>query len=143
MIYDIAPDVFDPVFEVVSCYVEYDGRILLLYRNKEKSEGNKWGVPAGKIDAGENEYEAIIREIREETGLEIISMQAEYFKKVFVKYPAYDFVYHMFRVELKSKQDILINLREHQAFRWVVPQEALTMNLVTDLDECIRMFYGT
>lgn len=143
MIYDIAPDVFDPVFEVVSCYVEYDGRILLLYRNKEKSEGNKWGVPAGKIDAGENEYEAIIREIREETGLEIISIQAEYFKKVFVRYPAYDFVYHMFRVELKSKRDILINLREHQAFRWVVPQEALTMNLVTDLDECIRMFYGT
>ncbi|MEK7083085.1 MAG: NUDIX hydrolase [Patescibacteria group bacterium] len=142
MVYDIVPDAFDPIFEVVSCYVEYGGSILLLYRNNGKLEGNKWGVPAGKIDAGESEWEAMIREIQEETGLGVIPMQIEYLKKVFVRYPAYDFVYHMFRIELKSKPEILINPKEHQLFRWVIPREALAMNLVTDLDECIKMFYA-
>jgi hypothetical protein len=36
----------------------------------------------------------------------------------------------------------VISPLEHQAFHWATPTEALAMDLVHDLDECIRMFYN-
>ncbi|MDO8591281.1 MAG: NUDIX hydrolase [bacterium] len=117
-------------------------KILLLHRHKEKSQGGKWGVPAGKIDQGEGSLEAMIREAREETGLAIKPTQLEFFQKVFVRYPDYDFVYHMFRVKLESEHPIVLSHKEHQAFCWASPMEALAMNLVDDLKPCIKMFYS-
>ena len=55
MIHTDPPEHFAPRFEVVSCFVEHDGEILLLHRNEGKSEGGKWGMPGGKIEAGESE----------------------------------------------------------------------------------------
>ena len=49
MIYhESVPIDFNPAFEVVSCFVEHNGEILLLHRNNDKSEGGKWGTPGGR-----------------------------------------------------------------------------------------------
>ncbi len=141
MLHKTPPKNFSPRFEVVSCFVEREGRILLLHRHKEKSQGGKWGVPAGKIDEGEESLQAMIREAREETGFRFEPKQLEYLQKVFVRYPDYDFVYHMFKTKVASKPSVSISSKEHQTFRWATPKEALRMNLVDDLDACIRMFY--
>lgn len=46
-----------------------EGRILMI---KQVHEGNNiWMVPGGGIEAGENAKEAAVREVLEETGLEI------------------------------------------------------------------------
>lgn len=142
MIYTTSPLNFRPRFNVVSCYVEHNGKILLLFRNSNKSEGNRWGVPAGKIHLGESEQEAMVREIKEETGLEILPEKLDYFNKVYVRYPDYDFVYHIFFLKLDSEPIIKINPREHKEHAWVMPQDALNMKLVPDLDGCIKMYYG-
>ena len=84
MIYKERPQNFNPKFEVVSCFVEYNGEILLLHRQDHKPEGNTWGVPAGKVDDGENLLESMVREIKEETGFLLPSSQLSYFEKVFV-----------------------------------------------------------
>lgn len=142
MIYSSLPKEFNPEFEVVSCYLEHDEEILLLHRHGHKSEGNKWGVPAGKIDKGENEFEAMVRETREETGQEISSDQFEYLSKVYVKYPDYHFVYYMFRVKLNERPLIVLSEGEHQDYKWVSPEAALSLELVRDLDACILMTYN-
>jgi len=41
--------------------------VLLLYRGKQKD----WGFPKGHVEMGETGQEATIREIKEETGLDI------------------------------------------------------------------------
>ena len=69
MIYKTKPDNFSPRFEIVSCFVESDGKILLLHRQYHKPQGNTWGVPAGKVDKDEDIFQAIAREIAEEAGL--------------------------------------------------------------------------
>ena len=142
MIHREIPENFSPRFEVVSCFIEVDGQILFLHRQDEKSEGNKWGIPAGKIDDGEEAIGAMVREIQEETGLLIPSEQIMYFDKVFVRYPDYDFVYHMFHTRLDSQPEVAINEREHKDSCWVTPQDALTMDLVLDEDACIKLFYN-
>lgn len=141
MVYKTAPKNFKPKFEIVSCYVEHDGKILLLHRHKEKSQGEKWGVPAGKMDKGEEVTKAMIREAREETGIAIEPSELEYLNKVFVRYPDYDFVYHMFRLKLPSKHSVKLSPKEHQDFCWLTPREALKMNLVDDLGACIKLSY--
>ena len=141
MIYKERPQNFDPRFDVISCFVEYDGEILLLHRQDYKPEGNTWGVPAGKVDAGENILEAMVRELKEETGFVLPSPQLSYFGKVFVKYPDYDFVYHIYHTKLDQEHKVTINHNEHKDFRWISPKNALNMDLIQDLDACIKLFY--
>jgi 8-oxo-dGTP pyrophosphatase MutT (NUDIX family) len=43
------------------------GRVLLVHRN----DGDWWGQPGGGMEAGETPWEGVIRETREETGLEV------------------------------------------------------------------------
>lgn len=44
------------------------GRLLLIKRGHEPGMG-LWSVPGGRVEAGESDAEALIREVREETGL--------------------------------------------------------------------------
>jgi len=141
MVYKKIPKQFNPRFEVVSCFLECAGEILLLYRNADKSEGNRWGAPAGKMDPGEDRFAAIIRETQEESGHSIAPEKLEFLTTVFVVYPEYHFTYHIFRIRLERKPKITISKNEHSAYRWVSPPAALKLPLVKDEDQCIKMFY--
>ena len=55
------------------CYIEKDGKYLMLHRTKKKNDINKdkWLGIGGKFEDGESPEECIIREVKEETGLTI------------------------------------------------------------------------
>jgi 8-oxo-dGTP pyrophosphatase MutT (NUDIX family) len=141
MIYKEEPKEFNSKFDVVGCFVESDKEILLLHRQSHKPEGNTWSVPAGKVDDGEEITETIAREIQEETGFKLPSSQLSYFRKVYVKYPEYDFVFHIFHIRLDQRQKVAINHKEHKDFKWISPENASNMPLIQDLDACINLFY--
>ena len=53
----------------VTGVVVEDGRILLL--NQDTDTGRSWSLPGGKLEAGETLAEALVREMKEETGLDV------------------------------------------------------------------------
>jgi len=61
--------------------VENDGKILLGLRNKENAYGF-WVIPGGGVEFGETIHDAAIREIKEETNLDIEILKLVCFKEV-------------------------------------------------------------
>ncbi|HEX2442279.1 MAG TPA: NUDIX domain-containing protein [Methylomirabilota bacterium] len=43
------------------------GRLLL----QQRSDGGQWGLPGGSVEIGESVHDAVVREVREETGLTV------------------------------------------------------------------------
>lgn len=51
--------------------IDRDGRILLAQRPQGKAMAGLWEFPGGKVEAGETPEHALIRELREELGIEV------------------------------------------------------------------------
>jgi 8-oxo-dGTP diphosphatase len=47
-----------------------DGKVLLIRRGKEPLKG-RWVIPGGTVELGETLEQAVAREMREETGIEV------------------------------------------------------------------------
>jgi len=47
-----------------------DGRLLLVRRANPPAEGT-WSLPGGRVEAGEDDAAAVVREVAEETGLRV------------------------------------------------------------------------
>lgn len=56
---------------VVAGILEQQGRILICRRRLDQPHPRKWEFPGGKLETGETEEAALIRELREELGIEV------------------------------------------------------------------------
>ena len=59
------------------CYIEKENNYLMLHRTSKKKDGNKdkWIGIGGHFEKGESPEECLLREVKEETGLELTSYQ--------------------------------------------------------------------
>jgi 8-oxo-dGTP diphosphatase len=58
------------IVEVVAAVIEREGLILIGQRKPRGRHGLKWEFPGGKVEAGEESRDALVRELREELGIE-------------------------------------------------------------------------
>ncbi len=61
----------DIVLVAACALVDADNRVLLARRPEGKNMAGLWEFPGGKLEAGETPEEALIRELREELGIEV------------------------------------------------------------------------
>ena len=125
---------------IVSAIIEnMSGEILVV---KSPKWHNKWTFPGGHVEPGEKMQHSLSREIKEETGLEIKSINLVSFgelinSKDFCR-PAH-FVYFDFWCTSNSNL-IKLDKNELNNYKWVNPRKALKMNLAESFDKSITEY---
>ena len=103
-------------FDVVAAVIIVDQKILCVQRGKGNHTylAYKYEFPGGKVEPGETEEHAIIREIKEELDLEI-SVEKK-FLTVQHAYPDITITLHSF---LCSCENPTLTLTEHLNYKWL------------------------
>lgn len=139
LVYRAEPKGFSTSAEVAACYLEMNGKLLFLLRASNKPEGDKWGMPAGKIEPGENARAAIIREVFEETGIVLKESDPRSLNKLYIRKPNLDYTYHMFHVKLTHLPEVVLN-HEHTDFRWLTEEEGMDLPIMSAGVEALQHF---
>jgi 8-oxo-dGTP diphosphatase len=58
---------------VVAAAVIHQGRLLVAQRGPGQSQAGRWELPGGKVEPGETDAEALVRELMEELGIEVVA----------------------------------------------------------------------
>lgn len=114
----------------VLCLIHQEDRYLLQDRVKENWKG--CALPGGHIEPGESIVDAVVREMKEETGLTIQSPRlcgVKQFPIEGVRYLVFLFETDRFEGELSDS--------EEGKMRWVKTSELPQENLVADFDDLI------
>jgi len=102
---------------VAAAIIKKDKKILIAERKKGEFAG-LFEFPGGKIENGETEREAIIREIKEE--LEVTVNVESHFMNVIHQYPTFTIDMACFICTIENDN---IKLNDHSSIRWINPSE--------------------
>ncbi|GAA5077470.1 8-oxo-dGTP diphosphatase [Thermocatellispora tengchongensis] len=101
---------------VVGAAVVRDGRLLAAQRAEPPELRGGWEFPGGKVDPGESDREALIRECREELGV-LVTLGAQ----VGGDWPLSGaYVLRVWIAEIASGEP---EAKEHLELRWLAPDE--------------------
>ena len=98
-------------------------KILLVKRNKAKREINKldWGNPGGRVEWGEKLAEACVREVKEETGINLDQKQLKLLDiKEITKNPiapTVHFLQFIYATKIDQTEEITLN-EESEEYGW-------------------------
>ncbi len=107
------------------------GKVLLLRRKQPR---HFWQSVAGSLKWGESMSCAAARELREETGFDAVVVDCNTINR-FLIYPMWRHRYapgvvenveYVFRLEVDAERDVTLDAREHEEYRWLSRDEALT-----------------
>jgi 8-oxo-dGTP diphosphatase len=108
------------VLVVAVALIDVDGRVLIAKRPEGKTLAGLWEFPGGKVERGERPEAALIRELREELGIEVSESCLAPF--VFASH-AYDSFHLLMPLYLCRRWDGVVAAREHDALAWVRPNQ--------------------
>jgi 8-oxo-dGTP diphosphatase len=106
------------VLVVAVALVDADGRVLIAQRPEGKALAGLWEFPGGKVEAGERPEAALIRELREELGIDVNEACLAPF--VFASH-AYETFHLLMPLYLCRRWSGQVTNREHAALAWVRP----------------------
>ncbi|MFN3447383.1 MAG: bifunctional GNAT family N-acetyltransferase/(deoxy)nucleoside triphosphate pyrophosphohydrolase [Roseococcus sp.] len=114
-----APPAPKPLLLVVACaLVDSDGRVLLARRPPGKSMAGLWEFPGGKVGAGETPEDALIRELREELGVET---RSACLSPLFFASHGYAEFHLLMPLYVCRRWEGRVTAREGQTLAWVAP----------------------
>ena len=112
-------------YTVSAAIIVENKKILCVQRNKGKYDyiSYKYEFPGGKLEDGENEEDALKREISEELNLEIDV--AEKFLVVTHEYLDFDLTMHSYLCKVNTEQLVL---KEHIDAKWLHKNELIELD---------------
>ena len=121
----------------VLCLIQKDDKILL--QNRVKTDWRGYAFPGGHIEIGESITDAVVREVREETGLTITDPKLCGVKQFPLKDGKYEngrYLVFLFRADKFSGEVVSSDEGE---MRWIAKKELHNYNLVQDFDDMLKV----
>jgi 8-oxo-dGTP diphosphatase len=120
-------------FFVTIGVVKYKDKILLLKRSaNRKFHPNKWQPISGFPKEKESAEDCILREIKEETGLDgKITNSGDIF---FTHLNNIEWINKTFLIEVDSP-DVRIDKKEHSDYKWIEPEEIENFDCINGMDK--------
>ena len=105
-------------------------KVLMMSRKTDDFMGGIDELPSGNMEQGENIYDALVREVKEETNLDIVNVKSyigsfDYISGSGKKSRQYNFV-----LDVKNTENII--LTEHDEYKWLTIEEIRKSNKITD-----------
>lgn len=108
-----------PLVIVAACaLVDGDSRVLIAQRPEGKAMAGLWEFPGGKLEAGETPEEAVVRELREELGIETKTACLAPLTFASHAYGGFHLLMPLFVCRRFWGTPVAV---EHQALKWVRP----------------------
>ena len=125
-----------PIVIVAACaLINEDGALLIARRPAGRPLAGLWEFPGGKVEAGEEPEDALVRELREELGIEVA--KADLAPLTFASHAYPDF-HLLMPVYLCRRFGGRVTALEGQEFRWVRP-DALAGYDMPPADEPLKI----
>lgn len=113
-----APEALPIVLVVAVALVDADGRVLIAERPEGKAMAGLWEFPGGKVGAGETPETALIRELKEELGIDVHDTCLA--PLTFASH-AYEHFHLLMPLYVCRVWKGIVTPRECQRLRWVKP----------------------
>lgn len=108
--------------QVVAGIIWRSGRYLGVCRPEGRTHAGLWEFPGGKVEEGEKPLHALVRELREELGIEVHG--ADFWKEKTHAYP--DFTVNLSFFHIHAFKGFPRPL-EGQGLRWLYPAEGVAL----------------
>ena len=105
---------------VAVALVDADGRVLIAQRPEGKAMAGLWEFPGGKLASGERPEAALIRELREELGIEV---KAACLAPLTFASQSYDDFHLLMPLYVCRRWEGFVEPLEGQALKWVRPKD--------------------
>ncbi len=103
---------------VAAAVIVRDGRVLLTRRMEGQHLAGMWEFPGGKLESGESPEETLVRECREECGVEV--EVGDIFEVTHHRYPEKDVLLLFYRCRLVAGEVQHLQVADHA---WVSPSD--------------------
>ena len=119
--------------EVVAALIWNENRFMICQRPANKTRAFEWEFVGGKVEPGETKEQALIRECREELGVEIKVF--DIFMDVVHEYP--DITVHLTLFNTAIADGVPQKL-EHNDIQWITPEEIPGFNFCPADDAILK-----
>lgn len=109
-------------------------RFLICRRPPHKARGGLWEFVGGKLEPGETGEQALVRECREELGIEVKPVSV--FTRVVHEYPDLTVALTVYCAVIKSGEPQLL---EHTEMRWITPEMIPEFTFCPADEEILRL----
>lgn len=114
-------------YEVVAAVIKYKDKILCMQRGKAKFDytSYKFEFPGGKVEVGEENHNALARELKEEMDINVTINKGDYLLTIEHEYPDFAITMHTYLCKVEKPDFVM---KEHISFKWLTVNELNTLD---------------
>lgn len=121
------------------CTGEKEEKFVLLTKRACPPFKGMYCLPGGHIEPNETAEDAVVREVKEETGLDVVSLECLGYRDEIVQDQNIHNIVLLYECEVDADSEIKVDPKEVEDFYWEDVDKAQRMDLAFEHQELVKM----